>query len=80
MCAMGCSFQVRLKKTVKGVSEKKMHSPLANSANILTVYTKISEKSYINSRNLLKSVFPKHADAIIKRTKAFQGVQFAIKE
>lgn len=60
-CALwDVSSKCASKKLSKEFQKKKMHSPLANSANILTVYTKISEKSYINSRNLLKSVFPKH--------------------
>ena len=45
-----------LKNTVKEF-QKKMHSPLANSANTLTMSTKISEKSYITPETCITHCF-----------------------
>lgn len=45
----------------------------------LTVLSLLAFK-FSTQLDQIKIHFPMHADAIIKRTKAFQGVQFVIKE
>ena len=45
----------------------------------LTVLSLLAFK-FSTQLDQIKIQFPMHADAIIKRTKAFQGVQFVIKE